>query len=828
MASKAIGFLNFKFGADLRGFDKAMKKASKKLKRFGKNIQRTGKSLTMGLTLPLVALGTASIKAFDAQEKAIAQVEAGLKSTGNQVGITSAKLQQMAKDLQETTLFGDEEILQGATAQLLTFTNIVGEQFGRTQVMVLDLATRLDGDLKSASIMLGKALNDPVANLSALSRAGIQFSTEQKSLIKSLVETNQLAEAQNIILEELEKQYGGSAEAAALAGMGPIKQLQNQLSDLSEQIGKRLIPFVKDFVSWITKLATKFDGLSSKQKDNIVKWGLILAAIGPVLIIFGKLATGVGGLISAFRVLSTFLSTNPYVALAAVVIALSVAIYKVVGALNRQYDSQKNVNELTKEAGNRIADDITKIQLLTATIQDENTTLADKKSALTELKNLYPGYYDEVDEATFSQDTMAESTERLKKQLLGLANIEVFTDRIKEINRELYDLSQSAGEADFATRALTFVGTKFAAGSLLGPMGAVTSSIVGAYEVATGTFAKELQVNIDSKEVIALNDELTDLTQRVVGLQQEFKVITPKKTQHNLGNYIDELEDNVDKGAKVVKKAVDDFTLTGGMGEVLLPLEFVLPDITENVRTPWQEFTEAASLSMDVLGSELETFWEDYMVGAKSAIDAVTTLLGSQAEKQTRIFENEKKTRENLLDEEYEKEKKRLEKTIVDEEQLRDAISQLDDDYASNKEDLSEEMDLMDKDLKTQQAKREKKMGILSATISGVEAVMSALASVPPPANLIFASIVAGMAAANVATIASTPIPVFAEGGLVTGPTVGLIGEVSSASNPEVVSPLNKLKQFMSGEKIEVVGKLIGNDIYLSNRKTEFNRIRTA
>ena len=35
MASKAIGFLNFKFGADLRGFDKAMKKASKKLKRFG-------------------------------------------------------------------------------------------------------------------------------------------------------------------------------------------------------------------------------------------------------------------------------------------------------------------------------------------------------------------------------------------------------------------------------------------------------------------------------------------------------------------------------------------------------------------------------------------------------------------------------------------------------------------------------------------------------------------------------------------------------------------------------------------------------------------------
>ena len=228
-ASKAIGFLNFKFSADLTSFQRAMKKAQKGLKKFGKSITKAGKTMTMGLTLPLVALGKVSIDAFDAQQKAIAQVEAGLKSTGNQVGITSDKLQQMAADLQKKTLFGDEEILKDATAQLLTFTNITGTEFAKTQEIALDLATRLDGDLKSASIMLGKALNDPVANLSALSRAGIQFSTEQKATINALVETNDLAGAQTIILAELEKQYGGSAEAAALAGTGPIKQLQNEL-----------------------------------------------------------------------------------------------------------------------------------------------------------------------------------------------------------------------------------------------------------------------------------------------------------------------------------------------------------------------------------------------------------------------------------------------------------------------------------------------------------------------------------------------------------------------------------------------------------------------
>ena len=52
------------------------------------------------------------------------------------------------------------------------------------------------------------------------------------------------------------------------------------------------------------------------------------------------------------------------------------------------------------------------------------------------------------------------------------------------------------------------------------------------------------------------------------------------------------------------------------------------------------------------------------------------------------------------------------------------------------------------------------------------------------------------MGAVQVATIASTPIPAFAEGGLVSGATLGLIGEGpgTSVSNPEVIVPLDKLK----------------------------------
>ena len=71
-----------------------------------------------------------------------------------------------------------------------------------------------------------------------------------------------------------------------------------------------------------------------------------------------------------------------------------------------------------------------------------------------------------------------------------------------------------------------------------------------------------------------------------------------------------------------------------------------------------------------------------------------------------------------------------------------------------------------------------------------------------------------------------------AEGGLVTGPTTALIGEGvgTTASNPEVVAPLDKLKQYMGGgnQNIIVEGVLKGNDIYLSNRNTSINRLRTT
>ena len=543
MASKAIGFLNFKFGADLGGFEKAMKKAQKKLSKFGKSVEKTGKNLSTGLTLPLLALGAASIKAFDEQEKAIAQVEAGLKSTGNTVGFTSEKLQEMAADLQKTTLFGDEEILKGATAQLLTFTNITGEQFKKTQAVALDLATRLDGDLKSASIMLGKALNDPVANLSALSRAGIQFSEEQKATVKSMVETNDLAGAQTLILAELEKQYGGSAEAAAQAGLGPITQLKNQLSDLSEQIGARLIPFVKQFTTWLVGLAEKFDNLSESQKDTIVKFALIVAAIGPLLIIIGKMSIGLSSLIPIFIKVGTFLLANPYVLLAAAIAAVAYAIYDFTSALNLQIDVQKELGDLNNKAQKSISKDLSNIDLLTTAIKDENTSLEDKKRLLNELKSTYPGYYDEIDETSLSTKELNAATLTLTKSLMQTARLTAYKDKLTEINKKMIELENRDG-VDLSTNLITEGGLLV----VLGPLGKIIGDATGATEKLKNSIQEKIDTN-EYEELSKLQQKITDET---IELEKEVNKTSTsfEKLSHNTKDVNTTIETTNDEVAK--------------------------------------------------------------------------------------------------------------------------------------------------------------------------------------------------------------------------------------------------------------------------------------
>ena len=70
-------------------------------------------------------------------------------------------------------------------------------------------------------------------------------------------------------------------------------------------------------------------------------------------------------------------------------------------------------------------------------------------------------------------------------------------------------------------------------------------------------------------------------------------------------------------------------------------------------------------------------------------------------------------------------------------------------------------------------------------------------------------------------------MPALAQGGLAYGPTTALVGDNRNASiDPEVIAPLSKLKDMMGGNVVEVVGRIKGDDIFLSNARNSINRNR--
>lgn len=220
-------------------------------------------------------------------EKAQTQLNAVLKSTGGVAGLTADELNKMAKSLQGVTSYGDETIIMGQSL-LLTFTKIGREVFPEALEAALNISTAMKTDLNSAIVMVGKSLNDPILGLTALTRAGIQFTDTQKETIKALAETNKIADAQKLILKELETQFGGSAREARGTLGGAIKALEEAFGDLFEANGpasdklrenvERLISTISD-PKFVTAVQNIGIAMFNTFNDVLSKIEEIIAAV---------------------------------------------------------------------------------------------------------------------------------------------------------------------------------------------------------------------------------------------------------------------------------------------------------------------------------------------------------------------------------------------------------------------------------------------------------------------------------------------------------------------------------------------------------------------
>jgi len=199
-------------------------------------------------------------------ERAYTKVQAAVRSTGGAAGFTAQQLEIMAQSLQRSLAIDADRIMNEVTAPLLTFTKVSGEIFEQAQKAVIDLSVLFEGDMKGAAIQLGKALQDPVQGISALTRVGVSFSDEQKNIIQTLMDTGKVAEAQTVILDELNLQFGGQAKAQMDTYGGQIKQMTQAWDDFKGMIGTYVLPVIATLASGLSALLQWINGTGSALK----------------------------------------------------------------------------------------------------------------------------------------------------------------------------------------------------------------------------------------------------------------------------------------------------------------------------------------------------------------------------------------------------------------------------------------------------------------------------------------------------------------------------------------------------------------------------------
>jgi hypothetical protein len=242
--------------------DRGIKAAQKSMSGLGRSLGRIGTTIAAAFSVRAVTnFAGDAIKAAEAAEVAnrrLDQIAKSMNLFGAETGMVTSRLKDFA-DQQMLVIGQDDELIKSTQAKLLTFKNLAltadeaGGAFDRATIAAFDLAAAGFGSAETNAVQLGKALQDPIKGITALARAGVTFTAQEKENIKTLVESNKMLEAQDVILKAIEQQVGGTAAATVTES----QRMSIAFGEVSEQLGKALLPAFEDIATTATSAFTE-------------------------------------------------------------------------------------------------------------------------------------------------------------------------------------------------------------------------------------------------------------------------------------------------------------------------------------------------------------------------------------------------------------------------------------------------------------------------------------------------------------------------------------------------------------------------------------------
>lgn len=320
-----------------------IKALGEQMQKVGQKISAAGSKLTKSVTVPLVAIGTASSKLASDYEENLNKIEVAFGNSADKV-----------KDWANNALdaFGLSKV--AATDATASF-GALGKGIGLAEEDAADMSITLAGLSADLASYFNTSNDD-----SAKALEGI-FTGEAESLKKFGVVMNEtnlkaFAEDMGLVWGELDQtqktmvryQYvlaktgdaQGDYARTSDGTANSVKTFKAALEDAGTAIGTILLPKITPIINKITGLIKKFDELDPQTKKIVTTFGMVATALGPVMTMIGRFTTGIGSIMKLAPLLSGALS--PWVFLIGGAITAGIALYN-------NWDTVKEKAELLKQ-----------------------------------------------------------------------------------------------------------------------------------------------------------------------------------------------------------------------------------------------------------------------------------------------------------------------------------------------------------------------------------------------------------------------------------------------------------------------------------------------
>jgi tape measure domain-containing protein len=324
-----LGDLVVRIGADTRDLNKQLGRVQRNMRSMTSNLTSLGQSMTKAITLPLAGLGAMAVKSAADLE----QLETSFVSLTGGVSEAADMMQQL-NEFTAKTPFQIENVANAAR-QLIASGTQIGDVNDQLQFLG-DIAATSGVTIEEIAAIFAKVNAKgkvELENLNQLAERGIPIfkaladatGLPADSLGAGAVSVDQF----NEVLKSFATEGGfaaGAMERLSQTAAGKFSTALDNLKIAGAEIGNLVLPAVTKLLDLIVEMAQKFAATSQSTKALMLEVGLLVGAIGPMIVIVPKIIAGITGLRAAFTLLNTTMLANPALAVVAAIAALTTAV----------------------------------------------------------------------------------------------------------------------------------------------------------------------------------------------------------------------------------------------------------------------------------------------------------------------------------------------------------------------------------------------------------------------------------------------------------------------------------------------------------------------